>query len=646
MSDSLTRILIVDDEPVVRDLVTTVLEGPGRVVRSASNLAEALGTGSDERIDVAIVERHLSGHSGIDVVRQIKARDSMTGIIITSVNPSLRWVMEAIEIGASDYLSKPFRDIHQVAFRVEKVEEQVRLQRERSALVTALRESEERYRKLFDASPDPVIVVDAETKLVQAVNAAALRLYGQPEVEVLGRHARVFIGDLVDEKGSHEEVLRARRLRHLCKDGREVEVEVSSGQFRLDARPMIVHVMRDVTERTRQEAERSRLQEQLRQAQKMEALGLLAGGISHDFNNSLAVILNYATFIAEGLRGDVVEDMGEMRRDVEQILQAATSASAVTRQLLAFSRQDIVRREVVEPSEVIGAISKLLKKTLGPEVAMETRLAADSGRVKVDRAQLEQMLVNLVINAKDALRAGGKVTLEVRASPDDEDCAQILVSDTGEGIPEEHLTRIFEPFFTTKAPGEGTGLGLATVRGFVEQAGGKIEVASELGQGTTFTISLPRTYEDLTKQRPPTTEPVGTGETILVVDDDDAVRRAACRILRRAGYRVLEARCGRDALTLLAAGERADLLLTDLMMPGMSGIELSDRVARTYPGLPFAYMTGYATDEVVQRAKASNEDILLQKPFRDDRLRAFVLNRLAQHAHRRSTTRFRGTETA
>jgi nitrogen-specific signal transduction histidine kinase/ActR/RegA family two-component response regulator len=395
---------------------------------------------------------------------------------------------------------------------------------------------------------------------------------------------------------------------------------------------MMIDVIRDVTERRRNESERRRLETELRQAQKMEALGQLAGGIAHDFNNLLAVILNYARFVSEGAKDLANVNQQELLEDVEQIIQAATSAASITRQLLAFSRKEVVHPEVLDVNQVMGGIEKIVQRTLGEDIQLKTDLQPNLWRVKLDRGQLEQVIVNLAINSRDAMPHGGRTTIATRNvhdavegdSPEARRRLVLEVSDTGCGISPDLISQIFDPFFTTK--GEGTGLGLATVRGIVEQAGGTISVKSGLGSGTTFVIMIPVSDEpETSSDHPSDISAPCSGETILVVDDDDAVRRAVCRILAAAGYGVLEARGGREALLVHQRhGVALDLLLTDVVMPAMSGEELAVKMRKRQPQLPIVFMTGYATKAVVARAAGLTNTALLPKPFREAKLLSLV----------------------
>jgi signal transduction histidine kinase/ActR/RegA family two-component response regulator len=368
----------------------------------------------------------------------------------------------------------------------------------------------------------------------------------------------------------------------------------------------IVIVIHDITE------ERER-QNQAAHRDRVALIGQLAGGVAHDFNNLLHVILTYAQLLDEGLPSDA-----DLRDDAAQIIHAATSAAELTRQLLTFSRRELVKPKVVDVTTIVRNIEKLLLRTLGPDVELTVTIAAPIPRILMDSAQLEQVLMNLVVNARDAMSGRGHVTLTVDAVEHAQavgalpagQYVTIEVSDTGSGMPPEIVSRIFEPYFTTKARGKGTGLGLATVHGIIQQAKGDIVVDSVLGMGTTFRIALPATDQPTEEPRVTTTPPITHTATILVVDDDDDVRRVTERILKNAGYHVLGANSGPAAITIATdPATSIDLLLSDVVMPGMSGRDLARQLEPSRPNLRIVFMSGYH-----QHAPMVNSQFLA-KPF-------------------------------
>jgi signal transduction histidine kinase/CheY-like chemotaxis protein len=381
---------------------------------------------------------------------------------------------------------------------------------------------------------------------------------------------------------------------------------------------------RALAERAVAEQARLRLESELRQAQRLEAVGQLAGGVAHDFNNLLAVILTYGDFIAEELGPD-----HPLQADVAEVRKAAGRAAELTRQLLVFSRRDLINPSVLDVNATITDLLNLLRRTLGEEIALHPVLAAELPRVLADPGELEQVLVNLAVNARDAIGGGGTITVETSEQVIDEDAARahadvragryvrIAVTDTGRGMTPEVTERIFEPFFTTKGPGEGTGLGLSTVYGIANRYGGFVTVYSEVGVGTTFKVYLPAT-DDVAPSAEVETEvgtSVPTGETVLLVEDEEAVRRACQRILEKAGYRVLVANSGSQALAELS-GEPVDLLLTDVVMPGgLSGRDLAQRLQQDQPDLPVLFMSGYNADAIATRGILDPGITVVEKPF-------------------------------
>ena len=385
-------------------------------------------------------------------------------------------------------------------------------------------------------------------------------------------------------------------------------------------------VAQDITDRKRAEEERQNLEERLRVSQKMDAIGRLAGGVAHDFNNLLSVILSFATFASEALPA-----ADPVRGDLDEIRKAAEGAASLTRQLLAFGRKQVLEPTVLELNQVVSELEKMLRRVIGEDLDLELRLAPESHLVRADRGQLEQVLMNMVVNARDAMPSGGRITIETACVELDEDYAvrqpgvkagsyvQLVVADTGCGMDQQAKEKIFEPFFTTKERGKGTGLGLSTVYGIVKQSGGHIRVDSEEGRGTTFTIQLPRELSAAaaTPIARPTIRrrPAGT-RTILVVEDEEALRKVATRILEGAGYAVLSAVDGAEALQtgLRHAGE-IDLLLTDVVMPRMGGNTLAQELARTRPELRVIYMSGYTDDAILARGVLESGTRFVRKPF-------------------------------
>jgi two-component system cell cycle sensor histidine kinase/response regulator CckA len=392
--------------------------------------------------------------------------------------------------------------------------------------------------------------------------------------------------------------------------------------------------------------ERSKLEQQLRQAQKMEAVGRLAGGIAHDFNNLLSVIMSYGELAIEPLKsGDPLRD------DLQEILGAARKATALTRQLLAFSRQQVLQARVIDLGQVIGAMRPMLARILGEDVELAFLTSSESDRVLADPGQIEQVVMNLAVNARDAMPEGGKLTIDITSAElEAKDVGahlgmtpgpyvMLAVSDTGVGMDAATRARVFEPFFTTKDVGKGTGLGLSTVFGIVKQTGGHVLVESEPNRGTTFKIYLPRTDRAADADvSPPATTVAGGSETILLVEDEDKVRAVACAILRRKGYRVLEAANGGEAyLVATDFPEKIHLLVTDVVMPRMSGRKLVEHLGPRRPDMKVLFASGYTDDAIVHHGVLDAGVPFLQKPFTPDGLLRKVrevLDRPEPHAAR------------
>jgi signal transduction histidine kinase len=403
-------------------------------------------------------------------------------------------------------------------------------------------------------------------------------------------------------------------------------------------------------ERLKTDAEREQLQNQLHQAQRLESLGQLAGGIAHDFNNLLAVIINYAAFIANDLDAASAIDGDDRwrgtREDIEQIRLAAERASHLTHQLLSFARREVVQPEVVDVNNVVSDIEQLLRRTLGEHVELKSALASDLHAVLIDPGRLEQILVNLAVNARDAMPEGGILKIDTANIDVDEDFAasrpelspgphvRLRISDTGVGMSPETLHRAFDPFFTTKPPGQGTGLGLATVYGIVQQAGGRTEIRSEPGVGTTFTAQLPATDRLDMSIVHPTDSPLPHGEeTILLVEDEQALREVTRRILTAAGYKVLVAANGPRALQVAAEHTGSiDLLLSDVIMPQMPGPQLAERLLVERPAVRVLLMSGFAQPILDSGGHLEAGMALIEKPFSGPGLLAKVAQTLERVA--------------
>jgi len=518
-------------------------------------------------------------------------------------------------------------------------------------LVTSLRAAEreasstaEAYRDLFQNHPRPMWIYDGDTLEIFEVNESAVSDYGYSREEFLAMN----IKDLrppEDVPALLESVERAGPRdgsgpwRHVKKDGTVIEVEIGSHEVLFRGRRGRLVVVTDITER-------QRLERQLDQVQRLESLGQLAGGVAHDFNNLLGVILNYAAFVREELEyaaGEDPERWTPTRGDVEQIEEAARRAAALTRQLLAFARREVIHPEVISLNESVEDTHELLRRTLGEHIELKCSLQDGLRPVLADPGQIEQILINLAVNARDAMPTGGHLLIETADMDVDESYAStrpglepgpyvlLRVSDDGEGMDSATLERAFEPFYTTKPKGEGTGLGLASVYGTVTQAGGYIRLYSEPGFGTTCTVMLPTTAGPSPLEGPQDQpELSGNGEMVLVVEDEDGIREVTRRVLERGGYEVLTAPGGPEGLALARAHEGPiDLLITDVIMPRMMGHELAREIATLRPATRIMYMSGYAEPLVTANQGLPADTILIEKPFTERSLLAKVREALA-----------------
>ena len=487
-----------------------------------------------------------------------------------------------------------------------------------------------RLAAIVESSSDAIIGKTLDG-VITSWNAGAENLYGYTSDEIVGHNVSELLPpdrteELVSilervQRGERTEQLETKRL---GKDGSIFDVSITISPIR-DSRGAVVgasSVARDLTERNRAEADRRIFEARLQQSERLESLGQLAGGIAHDFNNLLAVILNYAEFVAAE-----TADMPEVRADVEQIEAAAERAVTLTRQLLIFGRREVIEPEALELNAIVADIENLLSRSIGEHIELRVDASANLPRIRADRGQVEQVLLNLAVNARDAMPNGGTLTIETSLAELDEGYSRIHprvspghyveleVSDTGSGMSAEVSTHIFEPFFTTKPEGHGTGLGLSSVYGIVTQGGGSLSVYSEEGMGTTFRLYFPVTDQPLTSA------PLGAeiseeghGETIIVVDDEPSILEIASRILRQNGYNALTAATHHEALSLAEAHD-FQLLVTDSVMPHMSGRTLAQRVDELRPGRAVLFMSGYGAGELSPQRIVDEGVAFIQKPF-------------------------------
>jgi PAS domain S-box-containing protein len=520
---------------------------------------------------------------------------------------------------------------------------------------------------LLELAPDAMVGIRGDGLMV-LVNAQVEALFGYERKELIGQPVEVLVPERLREnhrahRTGYFDDPRTRpmgvglELFGRRGDGSEFPAEISLSSIQTEQGTLAIAAIRDISERVtaarererlQSEAERERLQNQLHQAQRLESLGQLAGGIAHDFNNLLAVIINYAAFIASDLDAasdkDGEERWRSTREDVEQITLAGGRAAHLTHQLLAFARREVVQPEVVDVNDIVSDVEQLLRRTLGEHVELNSNLAINLQPVLIDPGQLEQILVNLAVNARDAMLDGGALRIDTANIDIDEEYAasrpeltpgpyiRLRISDTGAGMSSETITSAFDPFFTTKPPGQGTGLGLATVYGIVKQAGGRSQIYSEPNVGTTFTVLLPATGQSASSAEAPLESPVRRGEeTILLVEDEPALREVTRRILQGGGYQVILAENGPEALR--AADQHTgpiDLLLSDVIMPQMPGPELARQLLAERPTLRVLLMSGFAQPILDSGGHLDAGMTLIEKPFSGPSLLAKVAQIIEQ----------------
>ncbi|HWA46747.1 MAG TPA: response regulator [Dongiaceae bacterium] len=618
------KILLVEDERIPAFNLQQRLRKLGYDVPSiVPSGTEALMLIEQQRPDMVLMDIHIEGDlDGIETASRIPPEWMIPVIYLTAYSEEAT-LQRAAATKPYGYLLKPFseRELHATI--------QMALQRHATELALRQREadlerSREDFRFLFANNPLPMWVFDLETLAFLDVNEAAVTTYGYAREEFLGmtitqiRPAEDIpkIQDLLTSKAPHHS---AQNWRHLRKNGKIIEVDVFSYALTFDGRPARITVAVDVTQRNRAE-------EQLRQSQKMEAVGQLTSGVAHDFNNLLTIVQGNLELIGERLPPDPA--ISNMMSDA---LGASERGAMLTRRLLAYSRQQTLEPRTISLHQLVADLMALLRRTLDETIALDAILAPDLWHVRIDPGQLENALLNLAVNARDAMPNGGKLTIEAFNTFLDADYAAqnpeitpgehvlVAVTDTGTGMPPEVVVRAFEPFFTTKAVGRGTGLGLSMVFGFVRQSGGHIKIYSEIGRGTSIKLYLPRatTALDVPIANDAGVTPyLAKGETVLVVEDDDGLRKMALTMLAGLGYRTLEAADGPQAMEHIARAGGVDLLLTDVVLPkGMNGPAIANAARQVRPGLKVLYMSGYTRDTIVHNGILDEGVHLIMKPF-------------------------------
>ncbi|HEY0006070.1 MAG TPA: response regulator [Pyrinomonadaceae bacterium] len=635
-------ILIVNHTSDQLDFMRQPLQQAGYAVFTADNGRQGLKAALSERPELVISGLVLPGVNGIELCRLIRTSPDLCAMPILLVGDERQNdanVVEGLRAGADDYLRVPCEAMRLIV-KVARLVERKRMEQLNRA-------SEERYRQIFDGNPLPMWVYDLETLHVLAVNEAALHYYSYSEDEFLRLTIRelcptedvsgllAYISKTEAEPGTEKQTWN-----HCKRDGTMSDVEFVSSSLTWNCRPARLVMLKDMTEHKLLEKTLREREEQLRRASKMESIGRLAGGIAHDFNNLLTAITGYSDLSLRHLgAGD------PLYHNIQEIKKAGERASGLTRQLLAFGRKLGLEPKVLDLNAILSEMKRMLSRLIDENIDLQTRVEPELWRVKADQGQIEQLIMNLSINAKDAMPLGGKLVIETANVQMEEAIANrydsvqsgphvlLTVSDTGFGMDGETQKQIFEPFFTTKKEGKGTGLGLSIVYSIVKQSNGYISVESIEGRGTTFKVYLPRVEEKFAQlslpcQRPGEL-PRGT-ETILVVEDEELVRETTRVILETSGYTVLQARDFDEAVTLCNQYERPiDLLVTDVVMPEMSGPQIARSLSLLRPELRVLYMSGYTRRAINLHYRLEQDCQFLEKPFTPDALGRKVREALA-----------------
>jgi PAS domain S-box-containing protein len=502
---------------------------------------------------------------------------------------------------------------------------------ERKKAEEALRESENRYRTAIECCNDGVAISQGWKNLFVNQRYAEIFGYSNPN-EIVAKPFSLFVHpddlkrveEISQNTQGNESVPVRYEIRGIRKDGESVGLEITAVETTYQGQAITLSYLRDVTERRRTEMEKERLEEQVRQSQKMEAVGVLAGGVAHDFNNLLSVINGYTELLLQEA------DQNDSRRsDLEEIKQAGERAASLTSQLLAFSRKQILCPSMLNLDDVISEMSKMLRRLIGEDIELVCATHSAPELVYADEGQIQQIIMNLIVNARDAMPQGGKLTIETANIDLDDSCicehvippgnyTMVAISDNGIGMDAKTRSRIFEPFFTTKEPGKGSGMGLSTVYGIVKQSNGYVFAYSESGKGTTFKIYLPRVQrkDNMLSVNTNATQNLGGTETVLLVEDETSVRTLTARILREQGYTVLEASSSREALREAREYDgEIHLILTDVVMPEMSGKILASQIEAERPGIKSLFVSGYTDDAIVRHGILESNVVFLQKPF-------------------------------
>ncbi|RJP85568.1 MAG: response regulator [Desulfobacteraceae bacterium] len=636
------KILAIDDSSINLMILESVIKDafPEATLFTASTGINGIELAQINDPDVILLDIVMPGMDGFEVCRKLKQDQRLLDIpviFLTALKTDRESRIRALDAGCEAFLSRPIDEIEFTAQirAMNRIRAARRLERKRAE--DALLESEKKYRFIVENSNDIIWTFDLSTMTFNFCSNAVEQILGYSEDEVelrntlddifpieTKRNVMAEFGKLLDGNATSNRVLM--EAQHCHRDGFLVWLEINAVLQKDDfGRPAFFSgVSRDITGRKQADAERLRLEAQLRQAQKMESIGLLAGGVAHDFNNMLGVIIGHAELVMEQ-----VDPGEEAYNDLEEILKAANRSANLTHQLLAFARKQAINPVILDLNDAISGMLKMLRRLIGEDIRLVWKPGSELWAVKIDPAQVDQIMANLLVNARDAIPGVGDVSIETdNVVINEADClghagfvpgeyVLISVSDSGSGIDKETVEHIFEPFYTTKEMGKGTGLGLATVYGIVKQNNGFIYVYSEPGKGSSFKIYLPMMEKIIEIEKEETPRKLLEGlETVLLVEDEGAILKIGRSILERYGYTVISASTPGAALTL--AGEfkgPVHLLITDVVMPEMNGKEMWEKISHLHPETKCLFMSGYTADAIAHHGVLDEGVNFLQKPF-------------------------------
>jgi PAS domain S-box-containing protein len=611
-------LLIVDDDANLRKTLAGIMEMKGYGVLSAADGKTGLAVLEENRVNLALIDLGLPDILGVDLLKKIKELYPSTQAIILTGNATLDSAIEATNRGAFSYLRKPF-DIDQLLLLVQRAIEKQQM--------------EEKMQLLTEMAADAITMIDHEGSILYW-NPAAERIFGYTVEEAMGHQIHRLIAPEHLRDAYLREMLKDRssgrmppshstiELEALRKDGGLIPVEVSFSSTLLHKERHFIGIIRDVSERKKAEEERKILEQQLRQSQKMEAIGQLAGGIAHDFNNILMSIIGFSELMKIKLKSD-----DPLQSNIDHILMASDRAAYLTRSVLAYSRKQIMHRKSTDLNEILRNWIALLRTVLNEDVDLQLKLSETPLNIMADSQQIEQVLMNLATNARDAMPSGGSLVIETGHFDMDNQFladhgygfpgsyALFRLTDSGIGMDGQTKNHIFEPFFTTKEVGKGTGLGLSVAYGIVKQHDGYIDCVSAPGKGSTFSVYLPIINETAREKRNSQSTPMPLGsETILLAEDDEEARCLSRGYLEQFGYRVIEAANGEEAIAQFHIHkDEISLMLLDMIMPRLNGKEVFNQVRQVRPDIKVIFMSGY-TNDVLQRddIEATGAEVLLK----------------------------------